>query len=168
MSLAAGRKRRRLYLVGASLAALAGAAWLVLGAFEDSVVFFYSPAQLAAEGVQPGQRIRLGGLVAAGSVARDGATARFTITDGAASTPVVFTGTLPDLFREGQGVVTEGALAADGTFAAETVLAKHDENYMPREVADALKAAGRWQHAGEGAPPAAPPAAPAPAPAPAR
>lgn len=149
MSSAAGRKRRRLYLVGASLAALGAAAWLVLGAFEDSVVFFYSPSQLAAEGVQPGQRIRLGGLVAAGSVARDGATVRFTLSDGAASTAVAYTGTLPDLFREGQGVVTEGAMRGDGTFAAETVLAKHDENYMPPEVAKKLKEQGVWRDDGE-------------------
>lgn len=158
MSLAAGRKRRRLWLVGASVGALAVAAWLVLGALEESVVFFYSPSQLAAEDVKPGQRIRLGGLVTTGSIERRGATVRFVVSDGAASTPVEFKGTLPDLFREGQGVVTEGALGTDGRFAAETVFAKHDETYMPREVADALKAAGRWKRAGEGGPDAPAPA----------
>ena len=100
--------------------------------------------------IQPGTRFRLGGLVADGSIVRgQGKTVSFTVTDTAGTLPVTYVGILPDLFREGQGVIAEGVLQAGGGFKADTVLAKHDENYMPREVADALKERGVWQHAGE-------------------
>src|SRR3546814_9730984 len=149
----ATRKRRRLYAVLAGMAMLGLAVALVLTAFQDSIVFFYSPSDLAEKDVSPGQRFRLGGLVAEGSVARgsEGITIRFRVTDGTKEVPVVYRGVLPDLFREGQGVVTEGTMAADGVFAASEVLAKHDENYMPPELADALKRAGRWEGIGSGA-----------------
>ena len=143
------RKRRRLYAVLAGLMMLGIAAALVLTALRDSVVFFYSPSDLAAKQTAPGQRIRVGGLVAEGSVAKseDGLATRFVVTDMKAQVPVRYSGILPDLFREGQGVVVEGRLEPDGSFQASEVLAKHDENYMPPEVADALKRAGRWKHA---------------------
>jgi cytochrome c-type biogenesis protein CcmE len=140
-------KRRRLVLLLAALAGLGVATALVLTAFEDNLVFFYSPSDLKTKAVAPDRRVRLGGLVEAGSVAREGTTVRFRVTDGANTVAVVYTGILPDLFREGQGVVTEGALGADGAFRAASVLAKHDETYMPKDVADALKAAGYWQGA---------------------
>ena len=145
------RKRRRLYMVLSGMLALAGATALVLTAFEDAVVFFYSPTDLKAEVAPPGRAIRLGGLVEEGSVRRleDGLTIEFRITDLAESVPVTYKGMLPDLFREGQGVVTEGTYGANGMFVAREVLAKHDENYMPPEVVDALKKAGQWQHAEE-------------------
>jgi cytochrome c-type biogenesis protein CcmE len=146
------RKRRRLWLVGAGLLALFAAAALVLTAFEDNVVFFYSPTDLAQKPMPPERRFRLGGLVEEGSVARqaDGVTIAFRVTDTANAVPVTFRGLLPDLFREGQGVVAEGALNTQGTFVASEVLAKHDENYMPPEVAEAIKKAGQWK--GEGKP----------------
>jgi cytochrome c-type biogenesis protein CcmE len=143
------RKQRRLTLIGLALAILGLAAALALSALRDNIVFFHSPTEIAAKKIEPGSRIRLGGLVKQGSVKRDGLQARFEVTDGNNSLPVVFTGVLPDLFREGQGVVAEGAMEAGGTFRADTVLAKHDENYMPREVVDALKQQGVWQHEGE-------------------
>jgi cytochrome c-type biogenesis protein CcmE len=145
------RKQRRLTLIGAAGAVLALATGLVLFALSDRIVFFYSPSQLAERQIEPGTRIRLGGLVAEGSVARqpDGAVA-FAVTDLVSDVEVTYYGLLPDLFREGQGVVTEGAFDAGGLFRADTVLARHDENYMPREVADALKEQGLWQHGGEG------------------
>ena len=145
------RKRRRLYAVLAGLMMLGIAVALALTALRDSVVFFYSPSDLAAKDVAPGQRIRIGGLVAEGSVAKsqDGLTTRFTVTDMKAQVPVRYSGILPDLFREGQGVVVEGRMEPGGSFQASEVLAKHDENYMPPEVADALKRAGRWKHADE-------------------
>jgi cytochrome c-type biogenesis protein CcmE len=119
---------------------------LVLYAMRDSIVFFYSPSDIAEMQVAPGQRIRLGGLVETGSVRRDeGTTVHFSVTDGAKVMPVTYTGVLPDLFREGQGVVTEGAVMPDGTFKADNVLAKHDENYMPPEVAAKLKEKGVWR-----------------------
>ena len=139
------RKHRRLTLLLISLGALGIAALLVLNAFEDSLVFFYSPTDLAEKPVGPEQRIRLGGLVEEGSVAREGSTLRFHITDLKQTVPVVFTGIVPDLFREGQGVITEGHFTTDGVFAASEVLAKHDETYMPKEVADALKKSGEWK-----------------------
>jgi len=146
------RKRRRLWLVGAGLSALFAAAGLVLTAFEDSIVFFYSPTDLTQQTLPPDRHFRLGGLVEEGSVARqaDGVTIAFRVTDTANVVPVTFRGLLPDLFREGQGVVAEGALDARGTFVATEVLAKHDESYMPPEVADALKKAGQWKGEGEG------------------
>ena len=140
------RRSRRLALIGVSVSVLAVALGLVLVAMRDSIVFFHAPAELAAKGVAPGTRLRLGGLVKEGSVARgpDQAIA-FEVTDGTASVKVNYRGLVPDLFREGQGVVTEGVLEAPGLFKADSVLARHDENYMPREVADALKQQGHWQ-----------------------
>jgi len=148
------RKQRRLTLIGLAGAVLAVAAGLVLYALSDRIVFFNSPSDIRAKAPAPGQRIRLGGLVVEGSVAKgtDGSV-RFTVTDGAASIPVAYRGILPDLFREGQGVVTEGVLLAGGDWSADTGLAKHDENYMPKEVADALKEQGVWRHAEDGAEP---------------
>jgi cytochrome c-type biogenesis protein CcmE len=131
-------------LVGMGMLLLATATALVLTAFQDNLVFFYSPTDVHQKGVDEGRRFRLGGLVAEGSVVKDGATVHFTVTDLNDEVAVVYTGILPDLFREGQGVVTEGAIQADGTFKAVEVLAKHDENYMPPEVADALKKSGQW------------------------
>ena len=140
------RKQRRGVLIGTCLVVLGVAVGLVLYAMRDSIVFFYSPSDLAAMQVTPGQRFRLGGLVETGSVERgEGTTVRFVVTDGAKTMPVTFTGVLPDLFREGQGVVTEGMLEADGVFHADSVLAKHDENYMPPEVAAKLKEQGVWR-----------------------
>lgn len=141
------RKHRRLGFVVAGMACLLVAAALVLNAFEDNLVFFYGPSELAEKDIPEGRRFRLGGLVEEGSVNRldDGLTVEFVITDLAAVVAVSYRGPLPDLFREGQGVVTEGKMAAGGVFIADSVLAKHDETYMPAEVADALKAAGQWQ-----------------------
>ena len=138
------RKRRRLLAVAVGMGLLAAAAALVLSAIRDSLVFFYGPSEALARELGPERRFRLGGLVESGSVGKEGVTVTFKITDGAASVPVRFTGILPDLFREGQGVVAEGRLVS-GTFEARNVLAKHDENYMPAEVVDALKKTGRWQ-----------------------
>jgi cytochrome c-type biogenesis protein CcmE len=135
-------------VVLAGLAALGVASALVLSAFQDNLVFFHSPSDLAAEPIPPERVFRLGGLVEEGSVTRDGNTIRFRVTDLAQSVPVSYSGLLPDLFREGQGVVAEGRLTADGRFVASNVLAKHDENYMPPEVADSLKRAGHWQPGG--------------------
>ena len=142
-------KRQRLYLVIGGLALLGVAAALVLLAFEDSLVFFYSPSEVIAQDVPADRRFRLGGLVEEHSVVREGVTIRFRVTDLAHTIPVTFEGLLPDLFREGQGIVAEGTLDGNGVFAAAEVLAKHDEAYMPPEVADALKKAGRWR---EGSP----------------
>ena len=141
------RKHRRLGFVVAGMVCLLIAAGLVLNAFEDNLVFFYSPSDLAEKAIPEGRRFRLGGLVEEGSVKRleDGLTVEFTVTDLAAVVAVSYRGPLPDLFREGQGVVTEGKMAESGVFIADSVLAKHDENYMPPEVAEALKAAGQWQ-----------------------
>ncbi len=137
------RKQRRSVLIGVCLAVLGLAVGLVLFALEDSIVFFYSPSDVSEKNLKPGQRIRLGGLVEEGSVKRgENTTVQFTVTDTAKTVSVMYTGVLPDLFREGQGVVTEGRLGSDGVFVADSVLAKHDENYMPPEVADALKRAG--------------------------
>lgn len=141
------RKKRRMYVVIAGMATLGIAAALVLNAFEDNLVFFFSPTELADRELAPGQVIRVGGLVEADSVKRldDGLTVTFSVTDTANTLPIRFTGVLPDLFREGQGIVAEGTLAPDGVFVARDVLAKHDETYMPPEVADALKQAGHWE-----------------------
>jgi cytochrome c-type biogenesis protein CcmE len=139
------RKQRRLVLIGSGLAVLAVAAVLVLSALRDSIVFFNSPTDVVEKHVQAGARIRLGGLVQPGSLVRGGnMSVRFEVTDGNQAVPVTYTGILPDLFREGQGVVAEGTLDTAGLFRADTVLAKHDENYMPKEVADALKKQGHW------------------------
>jgi len=140
------RKQRRLVLIGSAIAVLAIAAALVLNALRDSIVFFSTPSDVVAKKIEPGQRFRLGGLVAPGSLKRgDNLVVSFTVTDGAASLPVAYQGILPDLFREGQGVVAEGALDGSGSFKADNVLAKHDETYMPKDVADALKKQGHWK-----------------------
>ena len=139
------RKQRRLILIGSSLAVLAVAVALVLSALKDSIVFFNTPTDVVTKHVAPGTRIRLGGLVKVGSVVRDNTVVRFDVTDGKEAIAVAYNGILPDLFREGQGVVTEGALEPGGVFKADTVLAKHDETYMPKEVADALKKQGHWK-----------------------
>ena len=141
------RKQRRLVLIGGSLGVLAIAAALVLNALSDSIVFFNSPSDIAEKHIAPGTRIRVGGIVKEGSVKRgENLNIRFDVTDGKNDVAVRYQGIVPDLFREGQGVVTEGKIEADG-IAADMVLAKHDERYMPREVVDALKKSGRW---GEG------------------
>ncbi len=140
------RKRRRLYVVLGGLCLLGVASALVLSALKDNLVFFYSPSDLQAKNVPDGRSVRIGGLVETGSVKReaDGRTLDFEVTDGNRAVPVIYQGDVPDLFREGQGVVAEGKLD-HGTFRAATVLAKHDENYMPPEVVDALKRSGHWQ-----------------------
>ena len=151
------RKRRRLIVVLIGLAMLGGATALVLAAFNDNLVFFYSPSDLAAKAVGPERRIRIGGLVEDQSVVHeDTRRVAFRVTDGKTDLKVVYDGLLPDLFKEGQGVVAEGKLRGDGVFVASSVLAKHDEKYMPPEVADALKRSGHWQETG---PPAGKPAA---------
>jgi cytochrome c-type biogenesis protein CcmE len=138
-------KRRRLWLLLGSLSALGVAAALVLTALNDNLVFFYSPTQVAEKSLGPERRFRLGGLVEEGSVQKEGQIVRFTITDTNKTLKVVYRGILPDLFREGQGVIAEGSLGPDGVFAAREILAKHDENYMPPEVAKALKESGQWK-----------------------
>jgi cytochrome c-type biogenesis protein CcmE len=141
------RKRKRLMVVLGGLALLGTATALVLSAFNDNLVFFYSPSDLRTKALPDGRRVRIGGLVENGSVKHepDGKTIEFEVTDGNTAIPVTYSGIVPDLFREGQGVVIEGRLASSGTFRADSVLAKHDENYMPREVVDALKQSGHWQ-----------------------
>jgi len=137
------RKQRRAVLIGSGVAVLTLAAILMLFAFRSSIVFFHTPSDIAESAIQPGTRFRLGGLVAAGSVKRgEGTHVEFVVTDTLKSVPVTFEGVLPDLFREGQGVVAEGTLTPAGGFVADTVLAKHDETYMPPEVAKALEAKG--------------------------
>ena len=150
LSRAATRKRKRLYIVLAGMTMLGIAVALVLTAFQDNIVFFYTPSDLAEKDVGPDRRVRLGGLVEDGSVqkAQDGVTTRFVITDYSATVKVSFKGILPDLFREGQGVIAEGRMLADGSLQATDVLAKHDENYMPKEVAEKLRESGRWQEGG--------------------
>jgi cytochrome c-type biogenesis protein CcmE len=140
------RKQRRLSLIALAAIVLAVAVALVLNALRDSIVFFNSPTDVVEKHVKAGQRMRLGGLVKEGTVTRgENLTVHFEVTDGRSTIPVVYRGLLPDLFREGQGVVAEGALDDTGAFRAETVLAKHDETYMPKEVADALKKQGHWK-----------------------
>ncbi|MBB6253521.1 cytochrome c maturation protein CcmE [Nitrospirillum iridis] len=154
------RKRRRMMILALALLGLGTATALTLSAFRDNIVFFYSPSDLAAK--PPGGRtVRIGGLVETGSLKRDagGLTVTFQVTDTAKSLPVTYTGILPDLFREGQGVVAEGKLGPDGVFTATELLAKHDEKYMPPDVADALKRAGHPGKPGDAAPTGAPVAA---------
>jgi cytochrome c-type biogenesis protein CcmE len=140
------RKQRRLLLIGGALSVLAVAVALMLNAFRDSIVFFNSPSDVAEKHISPGTRIRLGGMVKDGSIERGSdLRVRFAVTDGKTEIPVSYQGVLPDLFREGQGVVAEGVIDGGGTFAADTILAKHDETYMPKEVADALKKSGHWK-----------------------
>lgn len=140
-------KRKRLWLLLGSLSVLGVAAGLVLTSLSDNIVFFYSPSDLAEKKVPPERRFRLGGLVEMNSIQKsaDNQETRFRVTDTARTIDVVYRGLLPDLFREGQGVVAEGALDAGGVFVARDVLAKHDETYMPPEVAKALKEAGQWK-----------------------
>src|SRR3954452_4318882 len=140
------RRQRRLTMIGGSLAVLALAAALVLNALRDSIVFFSTPSMAAEKHIAPGKRFRLGGLVENGSLKRgDDLAVSFTLSDGSSRLHVTYKGILPDLFREGQGVVAEGSLDGAGIFKADTVLAKHDETYMPKDVADALKKQGHWK-----------------------
>jgi len=136
-------RHKRIAMVVGGLAALAVAAALILTAFQQNLVFFFTPSQVAANEAPQGRTFRIGGLVEKGSVKRqpDGVTVRFVVTDTAKSMPVLYRGVLPDLFREGKGVVAQGRIGADGMFQASEVLAKHDENYMPPEAADAVKRA---------------------------
>ena len=137
------RKKKRLSLILGGLAVLGLAAGLVLYALSDTITFFHTPSDLTETGVQPGQRIRLGGMVEEGTVKKGpGTLTSFGVTDTIKTVTVTYDGILPDLFREGQGVVTEGKLQTDGNFVADTVLAKHDENYMPRDLANSLKEKG--------------------------
>ncbi|TIT22414.1 MAG: cytochrome c maturation protein CcmE [Mesorhizobium sp.] len=140
------RKQKRVSVIAAGLAFLGVATGLTFYALGQKASYFYMPADLATASLQPGQRIRLGGLVEKGTVERSqGATVAFSVTDNQKDVKVTYTGILPDLFREGQGVITEGSFGPDGVFVADSVLAKHDETYMPKEVADGLKAKGVWQ-----------------------
>jgi cytochrome c-type biogenesis protein CcmE len=138
-------RHKRAAIVLGVLAAVGVAVALVLSAFNSNLVFFYTPSQVAAKEAPQGRTFRIGGLVQSGSVVRDGVTVRFLVTDTAQTVPVRYEGVLPDLFKEGKGVVAQGQLGPDGVFAAREVLAKHDENYMPKEVADALKKQGHWK-----------------------
>lgn len=140
------KARRRLWIVAAVAPVLALAVGLSLWAMTDSVTYFFSPSEATPQNAPVGREIRLGGLVEAGSVEQqDGGEVVFAVTDNAATTRIIFQGDLPDLFREGQGIVAQGSFEADRTFRAKQVLAKHDETYMPREVADSLKAKGEWR-----------------------
>jgi cytochrome c-type biogenesis protein CcmE len=139
------RKGKRLTLIIGAMAVLGLAAGLMLFALRDNIVFFYTPSELAKKQVAAGARLRIGGLVKEGTVVKNGQDVNFTVTDKTADLAVSYTGLLPDLFREGQGVVVDGALQPSGAFRADSVLAKHDERYMPRDVADALKKQGVWQ-----------------------
>ena len=141
------RKRQRLWLVSVVFVLLGGAVALALNAFEENIVFFRSPKDIAAGKTEVGRLIRIGGLVEDGSLKRTAGSSvvNFNVTDGAATITVTYKGILPDLFREGQGIVAQGRLQSNGSFKAVEVLAKHDETYMPPEVADALKNSGYWQ-----------------------
>ena len=144
--MALGRKGKRSAVIGIGLCVLAVAAGLVLYALNDTIVFFYTPSDVTEKSIAPGQRFRLGGLVEKGSIVKGAdATVDFAITDTVKSLKVSYTGVLPDLFREDEGVVAEGRLDESGRFVADSVLAKHDEKYMPPEVADALKKKGVWR-----------------------
>lgn len=142
-------RHKKLAIIIAGVAALGVASVLVLNAFQSNLVFFFSPSQVAAKEAPIGKSFRIGGLVEEGSVKREDSstTVRFAVTDTAKTIPVVYTGILPDLFREGKGVVAQGKISADGIFMADEVLAKHDENYMPPEAAEALEQAGKAQKA---------------------
>ena len=135
-------RHKRMAAIAVGVAALGIVAALVLTAFEKNLVFFFTPTQVAANEAPQGKTFRIGGMVVAGSVKRTSTPSRFAVTDTAKTIPVVYTGILPDLFREGKGVVAQGKIGADGTFQAREVLAKHDENYMPPEAAHALEKAG--------------------------
>lgn len=142
------RKQKRLAVIGGLGVVLALATTLILFALRDQIVFFYSPTEIQAKAVAAGTPVRLGGLVKTGSWVKTGESNNFVVTDGTTELAAHYNGILPDLFKEGQGVVVEGALTTAGTFAATNVLAKHDENYMPKEVVEALKANGEWQREG--------------------
>jgi cytochrome c-type biogenesis protein CcmE len=151
------RKQKRATMIGGGVAVLTLAALLVMFALKDSIVFFHTPSDIAEKKIAAGTRIRLGGLVSNGSVVRgQGTTVSFKVTDTLKEIPVTYTGVLPDLFREGQGVVAEGKLEATGSFTADSVLAKHDENYMPPEVKKSLEARGVKLGASSDAKPAQP------------
>jgi cytochrome c-type biogenesis protein CcmE len=139
------RKQKRLATIAGLGAVLAVAAGLIFTALRDQIVFFYSPSELVEKQVAIGQAIRVGGLVEADSWVKNGEDNVFVVTDGATTTKVHYTGILPDLFREGQGVIAEGSLSAPGEFAATTVLAKHDEKYIPKEIVATLKEQGEWR-----------------------
>jgi cytochrome c-type biogenesis protein CcmE len=139
------RKQKRLAVIGGLAIVVAFATTLVLVALRDQIVFFYAPSDIIARQVQPGQAIRIGGLVKDGSWVRDGQHNSFVVTDNQNEIAATYSGILPDLFREGQGVVAEGSIGSDGVFTASNVLAKHDENYVPKEVVDALKRSGEWR-----------------------
>jgi cytochrome c-type biogenesis protein CcmE len=144
------RRGRRLSLIAVALVVVGASAAIALYSLRDNIVFFYSPTEVVQKAAQPGARLRVGGLVKADSLIKlSGENVEFVVTDGANELTVAYQGLLPDLFREGQGVVAEGVLEAPGQMRAETILAKHDERYMPREVVEALKKQGRWQE-GEG------------------
>ena len=142
------RKQKRLTLIAGLGTVLALSLGLVLFALRDQIVFFYSPSEILEKQVASGQPIRLGGLVKEGSWVREGETNDFIVTDGVTDMAARYVGILPDLFKEGQGVVAEGSLTVDGRFAATNVLAKHDENYLPKEVVESLKQRGEWQRDG--------------------
>ena len=144
------RKQKRLAVIGGLGVVLALAVTLILFALRDQIVFFYSPTEIESKAVAAGTPIRLGGLVKEGSWVKAGESNDFVVTDGTTELSAHYNGILPDLFKEGQGVVVEGAMTTGGTFAATNVLAKHDENYMPKEVVESLKSRGEWQR--EGAP----------------
>ena len=140
------RRSRRLALIAVALAVIGAAGGIALYALQDNIVFFYSPTEAAQKALAPGARLRVGGLVKADSLIKlSGDSVTFVVTDGTNEMTVAYQGLLPDLFREGQGVVAEGVLEAPGQMRADTILAKHDERYMPREVVEALKKRGRWQ-----------------------
>jgi cytochrome c-type biogenesis protein CcmE len=143
------RRQRRSIFIVSGLAVLGLAAFLVLSALQDSIVFFYSPTDIETKQIEPGRRLRVGGLVAEGSVEKSGTQVNFVISDGSRTVKVSYNGLLPDLFREGQGIIAEGRLDGPGTFIADSVLAKHDEKYMPPEVAASLKQQGVWQGDGK-------------------
>jgi len=141
-------KHQRLLFIAVSVVFLCVSVLLTLRAFRDNLVFFYSPSDIARQTIPPDRLIRIGGLVEEGSIVRESAeTIHFVLTDGSGKVTVGYTGLLPNLFRDGQGVVAEGYLKDSGHFAARSILAKHDENYMPREVVDALKRSGKWKGA---------------------
>ena len=140
------RKKRRLALIASALSVFGFAVGLVLYSLSDTIVFFYGPSEYAAKAPPPGTRLRIGGLVEAGTFKQEGnETVEFAVTDTKHAVKVAYTGLLPDLFREGQGAVVEGTVGTDGVFRADSVLAKHDERYMPKDVADALKKQGVWK-----------------------
>ena len=141
------KRHKRIIFIFACLAAIGLATWLVLGAFKNNLVFFFSPTQIATKEAPVGKTFRIGGLVQNGTLKRepDGLTIKFIVTDTANTIPVVYKGILPDLFKEGRGCVAQGRVGPDGVFYADQIMAKHDENYMPPEVAKALKDKGVWQ-----------------------